>query len=110
MMRPRCSGVEELDRRHGAGDDADERVHGVVVAVHGSEQLLHLGRRRFERRQLGGELVDRQHLGVAGLLVGGHGVVERAAGRRTTSSSAVAHSSASRNASLMPWAVIGSLV
>ena len=33
-----------------------------LVAVHRAEQLLHLRRRRFERRQLRGELVDRQHV------------------------------------------------
>ncbi len=46
---------------------------------HRTEDLLHLRRRRLPRRQLGGELVDAHDLGVPGLLVGGHGHLERAA-------------------------------
>jgi hypothetical protein len=40
-------GIEELGRRHRARDHADEPVHRRLVALHGGEQLLHLGRRRL---------------------------------------------------------------
>ena len=73
MIRPMCSGSKNSTGDTVPGGDAHERVHRVLVAVDGAEQLLHLRRRRLERRQLGGELVDRQHLRVA-----------RAAGSRTS--------------------------
>src|SRR5947207_3371048 len=34
--------VEELNRRDGTGGNAHERVRGILVAMEGAEQLLHL--------------------------------------------------------------------
>src|SRR5436190_4463154 len=68
---------QKLGRRNGAGIHLDEAVHRGSIAVDGAEQLLHLGRRRLERRQQACELVHRHHVLVAALLVLAHGVVER---------------------------------
>ena len=80
-MRPTFS-----SEKNSAGDvtpalTLSEAVHRLLVAVHRAEQLLHLGRRRLERRELARELVHRQHVLVAGRLVLGHRVVERARAR-----------------------------
>lgn len=69
--------IEELDRRYGPCEDAGERVHGVAIPVDRAQQPLHLGRRGFERGQLRGELVDRQHVSVPRPVVAGHGILER---------------------------------
>ena len=100
---------EELGRRRHARVDARESVHRLLVPVHRAEQLLHLGRRRLERRELAGELEHRQHVRVARRLVFAHRVVERRCPENDWSI-ASAHSSASRNASVMPWAVMKSLL
>ena len=75
-----------------------------------AEQLLQLGRRRLERRELAGELVHRQDVLVAGGLVRRAIAASKARAPENASSSAVAHSSASRKASLIPWAVMKSLL
>ena len=41
--RGHVSRVEELDRRHRAGSDADEGVHRLLASRRGGEQLLHSG-------------------------------------------------------------------
>jgi hypothetical protein len=57
---------------------ADEpRNHDHRVAGHGTEELLHLRRRRLERGELGRELVDRSDPSVASLVVLGHRLVVR---------------------------------
>ena len=53
-------------------------VHRLRAAAHGAEQLLQLGRRRLQRRELARELVHRQRVLVAGALVVAHRVVEGA--------------------------------
>ena len=53
-------------------------VHRFLIAVDRAKQLLHLGRRRLQRRQLAREFVHRQHVLVAIALVLAHRLVERA--------------------------------
>jgi hypothetical protein len=68
-------GGEEVDGRVGPGVRPHEPVHGVLVAGHGADELLHLRWGRREPGQVGGHLVHRPHGDVAGALVGAHRVV-----------------------------------
>ena len=52
MMRPMFSGSKNSTGDTVPAVTLDERVHRLLVAVHGAEQLLHLRRRRLERGQL----------------------------------------------------------
>ena len=54
--------AEELGRRGHTAVHLSEAVHGVLVAGDSCQQLLQLGRRWLQRRELGGELIHRQHL------------------------------------------------
>ena len=75
MIRPVFSGREELGRRERGRHDAHEVVHRGLVALHRGDQLLQVGRRRLELREVAGELVERQRLLVALPLVAGQGVL-----------------------------------
>jgi hypothetical protein len=81
MIRPAFSGPKNSGRRKRAGHDAHEAVHRLLVAVHRPDELLHLGRRGLDLRELVGELVDRQRLLVPRPLIVGHRIVVGAAPR-----------------------------
>ncbi len=79
MIRPAFSGAKNSGAGQRAGHDAHEAVLRLLVALHRPDELLHLGRRRLELREVAGEFVDGQRLLVPGALVVGHRIVERAA-------------------------------
>ena len=86
--RPRCRerlggalpGVgwrEHLRRRGDPGGDTHEAVHRGLVAGDAGEGLGELRRRRLQRRELRGELVERPDMRIALRLVASQGLVER---------------------------------
>ena len=70
-----------LRRKNSAGEIVPafigQRRPWPSAALDGADQLLHLGRRWLQRRELAGEFVHRQHVLVAPALVLGHRLVER---------------------------------
>jgi hypothetical protein len=75
------AGHADAGAKRSAGEirqHADEPVHRQLVSVDRAEQLLHLRGWRLQRRELGRELVHRQHLLVARPVIRRHRLVEGA--------------------------------
>src|SRR4030095_11718609 len=69
--------VEELERRHRAGDHAHEGVLTGRALAHRGQHLRDIRRRGLHRCQLRRELEDRHRVLVTSPLVVGHRLVER---------------------------------
>ena len=78
MMRPMFSFDMKSVERNGARDCRQKGVGGVLVAAQSAEEGAHLGRRRFQRCELSGELVHGPHAFVPCRFVSRQQLLERA--------------------------------